>query len=93
MFFVPKVNVIASDEGFSVEVLGRTGIEYREGDRAMFVDSEVLAAGHGIAIFKASLKCWKPPHDTEPLSDEKKREILRNISSAIGFRKQPVEIL
>jgi len=55
MFFTPRVNLIASDEGFSIEVLGRTGIEYREGERAMIVDAEVLAPGHGIALFKKSL--------------------------------------
>jgi hypothetical protein len=93
MFFIPRVNVVASDEGYSVEVLGRTGIEYREGERVMFVDSEVLATGHGIAVFKRSLKGWRPPHDSEPLSDEKKQEILNNISRAINFRKESVEIL
>ena len=59
----------------------------------MFVDSEILASGHGIAIFKESLSCWKPPYDSEKLSDEKKAEILDNISRAMDFRKQPVEIL
>lgn len=93
MFFIPRVNLIASDEGFSIEVLGRTGIEYREGERAMIVDAEVLAPGHGIALFKKSLLGWKPPYDGEHLSDERKVEILNNISRAINFRQQPIEIL
>jgi hypothetical protein len=48
MFTIPKINVVAGDEGFSVEVLGRTGIEYREGGNAAFVDSEVLVTRNGM---------------------------------------------
>jgi hypothetical protein len=32
MFSIPRVNVIESDNGFSVQVLGRVGLCYREGD-------------------------------------------------------------
>ena len=39
----PRANLVESDEGFLVEVLGRTGILYKERDHVMFVDSEVLA--------------------------------------------------
>jgi hypothetical protein len=40
MFSIPRLNVIESDEGFSVEVLGRTVTSNREGDKVLFVDSE-----------------------------------------------------
>ena len=93
MFFIPRVNVIESDEGFSVEVLGRTGIEYREGAKTMFVDSEVPASGHGIAIFRNSITGWNDPHHGEALSEQKKGEIVDNISRAIRFRQEPVDIL
>jgi hypothetical protein len=93
MFFVPRLNVVESDAGFSVEVLGRTGMKYREGDRTLFVDSEVLAPGKGIAIYTNSIKHWDQPHDAEALSAEKKAEIVNNIERAIAFKKQPIEIL
>src|SRR5262245_49392708 len=35
-------NLYVSSDGFSMEVLGRTGLRYREAGREMFVDSEVL---------------------------------------------------
>ena len=92
-FSIPKRNVIASDEGFSVEVLGRTGIEYREGDRLLFVDAEVLASGHGIAVFKDSIKIWRPPHENDALSAERRSRIIENIRRAIEFRGQPIDIL
>jgi hypothetical protein len=36
--------------GFSVEVLGRTGLRYREAGRQMFVDSEVLTGPRGMGL-------------------------------------------
>jgi hypothetical protein len=59
----------------------------------MFVDSEVLTAGHGIAIIRNSIKGWNAPHHTEMLSDEKKRSIIDNISRALQSCTEPVEIL
>jgi hypothetical protein len=74
-----------------VEVLGRTGIEYREGEMTMFVDSEVLAIP-AIAVFKESIRAWKPPFDNEPLSQRQKDQILANICAAIGFRNEIVYV-
>jgi Immunity protein 74 len=93
MFTVPKVNVVYSDEGFSVEVLGRTGIEYCEGGKSMSVDSEVLATGHGIAVFRNSIKGWRSPHEKEQITSAERQRILENIRRAIEFRNQPIEIL
>lgn len=93
MFFVPRVNVIESDSGFSVEVLGRTGMQYREGNKSMFIDSEVLAPGKGIAISSKSIKAWGPPYGGELISPEKKAAIMNNIRDAMEFQNQPLEIL
>jgi hypothetical protein len=43
-FSEPEPNVIESSTGFSVRVLGRTGMRYTEGERSVWIDSEVLAA-------------------------------------------------
>lgn len=93
MFTVPRVNVVSSDEGFSVEVLGRTGIKYRERDRSMFVDSEVLAPGYGIAVFRNSIKAWLPPHEGQQVDESERQRILENIRRAIAFENRPVDIL
>jgi hypothetical protein len=90
-FTMPKVNVVLSDQGYSVEVLGRTGIEYREGNKSAFVDSEVLTGG--IAVYRASIKNWRPPHDNEEITEVQKSRIIENIRRAIGFRNEPVEVL
>jgi hypothetical protein len=93
MFFLPRINEVESDSGFSVEVLGRTGMQYREGEKSLFIDSEVLAPGRGIAVFTNSIKHWAQPHDGEPISAEKKVAILNNIKRAMEFKKEPLEIL
>jgi len=90
MFSTPRVNVIASSAGFSVEVLGRTGLEYREGDKVMFVDSEVLSVG--IAVFTSTISKWNPPFDKEPITKHKKQEISENIRAAFLSRNETVNI-
>ena len=61
MFSSPRNNVVKSDEGFYVEILGRTGIKYVEGSRAIFIDSEVLTGPHGMMIQKDSIRNWQVP--------------------------------
>ena len=91
MFSVPRPNLIVNDSGFSVEVLGRTGIEYCEGEKTMFVDSEVLTVP-AIAVFKESIRAWKPPFDKNALSERERDQILANICTAIGFRNEIVYV-
>jgi hypothetical protein len=93
MFTIPRINVIESDNGFSVEVLGRTGMRYREGSRSVSVDSEVLAPGKGIAIYVNSIRKWDAPYQEQSISAEDKSRIVANIKSAMDFRQEPIEIL
>ncbi len=91
VFSSPRVNVIASSQGFEVEVLGRVGIEYREAGRAVFVDSEVLM--RGIMVLASSIRRWKPPYDVlPPITPEERDRIVDNIRRAIGSRGEPVEV-
>lgn len=85
MFNIPRVNVIESDEGFSVEVLGRTGLTYTEGGESLFVDSEVLSQGE-IAIWRNSIKSWISPHDDAIIDTVKRDEIVKNIIRAFAWR-------
>lgn len=80
-----------SDTGFSVEILGRTGIEYREPGKVMFVDSEVLQKG--IAVFKNTITRWNPPHEAEVITEDKRREIIQHIRDAVSFLDDFVEVI
>jgi hypothetical protein len=93
MLSSPRPNLVESDAGFSVEVLGRVGMRYREGQKSLFVDSEVLSAGHGIMILAKSIRKWDSPHDEEPIAAEKKAAIIANITQVlVEFWKQPIEV-
>ena len=89
MFRTPRVNVIESDTGFSVEVLGRTGLLYAEGEKSMKIDSEVLTSSE-IGIIKKSIRAWKPPFENEAVDDGKRDTIIENIRQA--FRSQGTSI-
>jgi len=88
-------NLFESSEGFSVEVLGRTGILYKEGARTMLVDSEVLASASpaGIALWKKSIRNWHPPHEEEQIDEAKRDTTIENIRSAIRFGGEDIEVI
>jgi immunity protein 74 of polymorphic toxin system len=90
MFTSPRPNLYESSEGFSVEVLGCTGLRYREAGRQMFVDSEVLAGPSAVAVYKETIQNWDPPYDNVPVTDSDRDRILSNIRNA--FRSQGFEI-
>ena len=86
-------NLFVSDAGFSVEVLGRTGILYREGERVMRVASEVNAPGYGMSIWAKSIQAWRTPFDKEVISDEKRESIIDHIAEVVAFVKQPLTVM
>ena len=92
MFSNPRVNVIESDLGFSVQVLGRVGRKYTEGDRFVRIDSEVLAI-KGISIAKNSIRFWESPSGREPVTEAEKLRIIENIRDALALQNATLEVL
>jgi hypothetical protein len=84
MFFKPRANFIESDEGFSVEVLGLTGLRYCEGERSMKIVSELLSTSAPAALMVAAptIRAWDPPHEKEPIDDDRRMQIVENIRRA-----------
>ena len=87
MFTIPRVNVIESDEGFSVEVLGQTGVQYAESGKNLFIDSEVLAGPAGMIIYSNSIKNWE---DGSTVDEVEQTRIVDNVKRA--FRHRGLEI-
>lgn len=87
MFTIPRVNVIESDEGFSVEVLGQTGVQYIERGKNLFIDSEVLAGSAGMIIYTNSIKNWE---DGSAVDEAERARIIVNVKRA--FRHRGIEI-
>ena len=81
-FSEPEPNVIESTTGFSVKVLGRTGMRYTEGRRSVWIDSEVLAKPGAIALYQDSIKAWENPDSSAPVNDADRGRIVKNIERA-----------
>ena len=92
-FTVPRPNRYESSRGFSVEVLGRTGLRYVENERTLFVDSEVLAAPSGMLIYRDSIKSWDASEEVEPLSEVARKRIVDNIRAALGSQGIAVDVI
>lgn len=91
MFTSPRANVIESDEGFSVQILGFSGMKYSEGEKVLKIHSEVLANAD-IVIYMYSIKHWQPPFDNETISENEKNRIVSNIERAIKFKGHNIDI-
>lgn len=87
--FTIKGDLIESDEGFSVEVIGRTRLLYKEGGKQLTVSSEFLV-GPYLALYKASVKSWDPPHASSLISHDERERIVANIGRA--FKSRGIEI-
>jgi hypothetical protein len=90
MFAMPRVNLIQSDEGFSVEILGRTGISYLEGNRMLFVDAEVLSGPAGLIVYSSSIANWE---DGNEIGEAKRAQIIDNIRRSFQFRGIEIQII
>ena len=92
MFSIPRVNVIESDKGFSVEVLGRVGLRYTENNRTMTVDSEVLEGPSAIVLYTDSIKTWDHPHRLDFMDEAVRQRIVENIRDAFRFRGMEIQV-
>jgi hypothetical protein len=92
MFSEPKVNVIESDQGYSVEVLGRVGLKYTEGEKSLTVDSEVLMGPSGMVVYKSSIRQWDPPHSNQAIDKATRERIIDNIRAAFHFKGYEIEV-
>jgi predicted NAD/FAD-binding protein len=89
-FSEPEPNVIESSAGFSVRVLGRTGLCYAEGPRSVWIDSEVLAKPRAIAMFKESIRVWEGPAPAQVTALERDQiaDNIKRAFEACGYELQ-----
>lgn len=93
MFASPRPNLFQSSDGFSVEVLGRTGLCYREGGRKMFVDSEVVTSAAGMAVYRDTIARWDKPNEDDVVTDADRERILNNIREAFRFQGFEIQLI
>lgn len=93
MFSIPRANVVESDSGFSVEVLGRTGLLYVENGRSLRIDSEALAGPSGMVVYARSINEWLCRHSAEHIDDAAKARIIENCRAAFKFRGFDIQVV
>lgn len=90
MFKQTKPNLVESDEGFSVQTTGWTGMIYTQGEKTLYVDSEyLLGPTYNIMIGASGIKKW---NSGEEISEFERDKIVDNIIRAFHFRKLKVAV-
>jgi hypothetical protein len=93
VFRKPKPNLIESDSGFSVELVGGGKLIYREGGKSITFTTE---SSVGPVLFVVCLgeysDCWDPPSDAVRISDEDWRRIADNIREAYRSQRLKIEV-
>jgi hypothetical protein len=92
MFSCDNPNIIISDEGFSVQVLGPSGLRYVQGDRFIRISSEALAHPYGLVIYTSSIRKWEEPYN-QPVEERERGIIIENIRRAFAFRNIEIEVI
>lgn len=81
---------VRSTSGFEVAFVGRFELLYQEGSRRLIVPVEPLKDMDRVNL--SQVEGWRPPHDKEELTADKREEIQRNISAALKRLRLGFEI-
>ena len=76
---IRKLGWYAPNDEFRMRFKGLGGVEYEEGGRRVIVDgASVLKPVKSVIYLPLELR-WSPPHESEPISEERAAEILSRI--------------
>jgi hypothetical protein len=92
MFKIPRINVIESDEGFSIEMIGMFKVKYSEGDKTLLIGSEPLVGPAGLVLYPNLIKNWDPPHSEQLIDENRRAKIVDNIRRACAFRGFNIQV-
>lgn len=90
MFTIPRVNVIESNEGFTVEVLSPTQVSYSEGNKVVIVSSEYLEGPQGLVIYTRSITNW---NDGREITGTDRACVVENIRKAFRYRAIEIQVM
>jgi hypothetical protein len=85
--------IIECNEGFSVQLAGREGLLYQEGERQLFVRSELLMSPSGLVMYTNSINAWEPPFHHDEIDAPKKEQIINNIVRAFRWTGYEIEVM
>jgi len=83
MFTKIGPNEVTNDQGFKIKI-GRGFLTYFERNKSIGLNAE-YGQGPDLIIQTSSIRKWHPPFDNEPVSSNKKAEIIARIEEALSF--------
>ena len=87
-------NRVASDAGFRVKVRTfKSYVEYSEENRIARVPVDRVLGEVTVNVYANTAVEWKPPYNTEVISEEKRMKILKNVVDAMRFLKISAELV
>jgi hypothetical protein len=81
---------------FSVAVPNIHQVRYKEGSRVAVVEIEGGMEEGGEVnwlLYQETLKGWEPPHEMEEMSENKRAEVLSNVSQSLTILEMPHELV
>lgn len=72
---------ILDGNGCTVELRGRTGIVYREGDRSMRIDAEMLSGETDWVVYTSSVGLWA---DGSRAVGEERERVVANLRATLA---------
>ncbi|WP_041623071.1 Imm74 family immunity protein [Spirochaeta thermophila] len=84
---------IVSDEGFSIVILNKDTLQYKEGDKKLTLNSELLAREGGFVIYKDAITNWDSPYHDIRISQPERDQILEKIKMLLSAENINVQII
>ncbi|GAC1479021.1 MAG: hypothetical protein NVS1B4_23220 [Gemmatimonadaceae bacterium] len=84
-FTKPTPSIVASDEGFSVQIVAPSHILYTERGTVWDVATEWLMGAPPIVVYQADITPISGADISEPLSPARRNEMVANIRRALRF--------
>lgn len=81
---------------FSVVVPNIHQIRYKEGSHVAVVEIEGGMDEGGEVnwlLYQETLKGWEPPHEMEEIAENKRAEVLSNVSQSLSVLEMPHELV
>lgn len=86
-------NLCENTDGFSVEVLGQTGLRYEESGRFILIDSEVTLGSSGMMIYRDSIESWESPNGRQAVVPADRERVIQNIRAAFRYQGFDIDVI
>ena len=88
MFTRQNMQGAEHSDGYSLQMISRFEMEYREDPRVLEADAQSPAT---MSLWRAAQLRWKWPHADEPISQEKCDQIRQRVIDALTFINSPAQ--